>query len=220
MVGASSLTGALTSYGDRFAPARVRLSFAGSDGLAAQIRQGVRPDVFASANAELPNRLFEEGLLERPRTFATNTLVLAVPADSEIDALEDLGGAGTTIALGSPAVPIGSYTRQALARLPDGGAAILANVRSEEPNVNGIVGKLVQGAADAGFVYASDVRATGGRLRTIDLPRGLRPEVAYGVALVEGAENPDGARAFIDGLLEGEGAAALRAAGFGPPPRR
>ena len=33
----------------------------------------------------------------------------------------------------------------------------MANVRSEEPDVKGVVGKLTQGAADAGFVYLTDV---------------------------------------------------------------
>ena len=37
--------------------------------------------------------------------------------------------------------------------------AILANVRSNEPDVAGVVGKVAQGAVDAGFVYVTDVRA-------------------------------------------------------------
>ena len=41
---------------------------------------------------------------------------------------------------------------------PKQSEAILANVRSEEPDVAGITGKLTQGAVDAGFLYASDVR--------------------------------------------------------------
>ena len=53
-----------------------------------------------------------------------------------------------------------------LARLPAAQEkAILANVRSSEPDVKGIVGKLTQGAADAGFVYVTDVNATDGDLR-------------------------------------------------------
>ena len=57
----------------------MRLSFAGSDELAAQIRQGVKPDVYAAANTRLPDELYDEGLLGEPVEFATNELVLAVP---------------------------------------------------------------------------------------------------------------------------------------------
>ncbi len=93
-------------------------------------------------------------------------------------------------------------------------------MRSNEPDVAGIVGKLTQGAVDAGFVYVTDVVATAGELEAIELPAALQPEVAYGVAVVEGAENPAGAREYIDGLLEGAGADALAGAGFLPPPER
>src|SRR5699024_2392233 len=51
---AASLQQAFTAYGRRFTAARARFSFAGSDELAAQIRQGVKPDVYAAANAKLP----------------------------------------------------------------------------------------------------------------------------------------------------------------------
>ena len=75
---AASLKTAITDYG-RFDAATVRASFAGSDELAAQIRQGVQPDVFASANTKLPDELYTEGLVEKPVVFAANELVLAVP---------------------------------------------------------------------------------------------------------------------------------------------
>ena len=214
---ASSLRPALEAYAEEFEDARVRLAFAGSDSLAAQIRQGVRPDIYAAANTTLPSALFAEGLVEAPVAIAANSLVVAVPAESEITSLDELAQPGTTIALGSPSVPVGAYAREVLSRLPDGGSAILANVRSEEPNVTGVIGKLTQGAADAGFVYSSDVEATNGRLRAITLPSELAPEVEYGAAVLAEAENPRVARAFIDGLLSGTGAAALASSGLNPP---
>jgi hypothetical protein len=45
------------------------------------------------------------------------------------------------------------------------------------------------------------VVATDGALTAIDLPADLQPDVAYGVAVVDGAENPEGAQSFIDGCL-------------------
>jgi molybdate transport system substrate-binding protein len=216
---AASLKNAFTAYGGTFEAARVRSSFAGSDELAAQIRQGVRPDVFASANTKLPDELFQEGLVEHPVVFAANELVLAVPAGSPVTRLEDLTRKGTTIAMGSESVPVGSYTRKVLDGLPAAQkAAILGNVRSNEPDVAGVVGKVSQGAVDAGFVYVTDVDATEGKLKAIALPPGLKPQVAYGVAVVKGAKHPRQAKQFIDGLLRGAGREALDRAGFLPPP--
>jgi molybdate transport system substrate-binding protein len=217
---ASSMTAALEACAPEFEDATVRLQFAGSDELAAQIRQGVKPDVYAAANTRLPEELNDEGLLSTPVEFATNTFVLAVPADSEIESIEDIAEEGVTIAIGSESVPIGEYTRETLANLPPAQEeAILANVRSNEPDVKGIVGKLTQGAADAGFVYVTDVNAAGDELRAIELPAELEPEVTYGAGVVEGAKQPGEAQAFVDGLTDGACAGALAQAGFGQAPR-
>jgi len=216
---AASLKSAFTAYAQTFDAATARSSFAGSDELAAQIRQGVRPDVFASANAKLPDQLYREGLVEKPVVVAANELVLAVPSDGRVTSLDDLAEPGTTIAMGSVSVPVGSYTRKVLDGLPaPERQAILANVRSNEPDVAGVVGKVAQGAIDAGFVYVTDVQAAGGEVKAIDLPADLKPQVAYGVAVVKGAKHPEQARAFVDGLLKGAGRDALDRAGFLPPP--
>ncbi len=216
---AASLKTAVNDYASAFDAATVRSSFAGSDELAAQIRQGVKPDVFASANTKLPDQLYDEGLVEKPVVFAGNELVLAVPADGTVTSLDDLTKPGTTIAMGSESVPVGTYTRKVLDGLPaDQRKAILANVRSNEPDVAGVVGKVTQGAVDAGFVYRTDVEAAGDKLKAIDLPADLKPQVAYGVAVVKGAKHPQQAQEFIDGLLNGAGRDALDRAGFLRPP--
>jgi molybdate transport system substrate-binding protein len=217
---AASLKQAFTEYGRHFAGADARFSFAGSDELAAQIEKGVKPDVFAAANTKLPAALYAKGLVEKPTVFAGNKLVLAVPAEgATVGSLRDLERGGVKLAIGSAAVPIGAYTRTVLGRLPARESrAILGNVRSAEPDVAGITGKLTQGAVDAGFLYASDVRATDDKLKAIDLPGRLQPSVAYGVAVVRGAKHPEQAKAFVAGLLHGTGAGALHAAGFLPPP--
>jgi molybdate transport system substrate-binding protein len=219
---AASMTEALEACAPAFGDeenADVRLSLAGSDELAAQIRQGVRPDVYAAANTRIPDELYDEGLVEKPVDFATNEFVLAVPHDSDIDAVDDLTADDVKIAIGSESVPIGSYTRETLAKLPPGQEKeILANVRSNEPDVKGIVGKLIQGAADAGFVYVTDVNAAGDDLEAIELPAELEPDATYGAAVAKGAEHPEKGRAFVKGLTEGPCADALQEAGFGAAP--
>jgi molybdate transport system substrate-binding protein len=216
---AASLKQAFTTYGETFDAARARFSFAGSDELAAQIRAGARPDVYAAANAKLPDALYADGLVEKPVAFTRNRLVLAVPADgAKVKGLDDLARGGVTIAMGAPSVPVGSYTRKVIGGLPAAQRrAILANVRSNEPDVGGVVGKVAQGAADAGFVYVTDVKAAGGRLRAIELPASLSPEVVYEAAVVKGTDHPEQARSFLRGLLSGAGRDALRQAGFAGP---
>jgi molybdate transport system substrate-binding protein len=215
---AASMTEALTACAPDFSEATVRLQFAGSDELAAQIRQGVPVDVFAAANTKLPEELAREGKLGEPVVFASNMLVLAVPADGAVDSLAALEQPNVTLVIGAEGVPVGDYTRGVLERLgPERSKAILANVRSNEPDVKGIVGKLTQGAADAGFVYASDVQATAGELRAIELPAALEPEATYGAGVVEAAKQPDAAEAFVDDLAAGGCHKALLEAGFGEP---
>ncbi len=217
---AASLQEAFTNYAKQFSAANVHYSFAGSDVLAAQIEQGLKPDVFASANTKLPDMLYAKGLVSKPVTFAANRLVIAVPANStKVNSLSDLEKPGVTIAIGSSTVPIGSYTRTVLAKAgPAASAKVLANVRSDEPDVTGIVGKLTQGAVDAGFTYVTDVKATKGALKAIPLPDSLEPVVAYGAAVVKGAPHPAQAQQFISGLLSGAGKEDLLQAGFLPPP--
>jgi molybdate transport system substrate-binding protein len=216
---AASLKSAFEDYGKSLHDARAAFSFAGSDELAAQIRKGARPDVFAAANAKLPAQLHREGLVAQPVTFAANRLVLAVPAtSSRVKSLGDLGQDDVRIAAGSASVPVGSYTRDVLARMGSGTAGrIERNIRSNEPDVSGVVGKVAQGAVDAGFVYVTDVLAAGGRLRAIAIPARLNPRVLYAIAVVADTDHPGAAGSFVQGLLRGDGVRALIRAGFERP---
>jgi molybdate transport system substrate-binding protein len=215
---ASSLRDAFSDYGKGFPLARVRLAFGGSGELAAQIRAGGKVDVFAAANEKLPDQLYRENKVEQPVVFTANRLVLAVPADAtDVNSLDDIVKPGMKLAIGGKDVPVGDYTRQVLAALPPiKREQLLTNVKTEEPDVAGIVGKLTQGAADAGFVYATDVAGAKGALRAIPLPDSLRPRVLYAAAVVSGTAHHFAAEQFIRGLRSGKGQIALRRAGFLP----
>ncbi|MGN6202938.1 MAG: molybdate ABC transporter substrate-binding protein [Solirubrobacterales bacterium] len=218
VLGASSLTEALGRYGDGFAGAKVRSSFAGSDQLAAQIKQGARADVFASADTAYPAELHREGLVGKPVVFARNRLVAVVPKGSSVDSLADLARPRTRIVIGDSSVPVGEYTREVLGRLPAAErAAILDNVRSEEPEVSSVLAKVVDGAAEAGFVYATDAKTVAGEVETIAIPDRLQPDVAYAAAVLSDSAEPELAHRYLKGLLHGRGAVELREAGFLPP---
>jgi molybdate transport system substrate-binding protein len=210
---AASLTQALP----RIAPA-ARFQFAGSNQLALQIRQGARADVFASASPVYTQDLFRDGLVERPRTFATYSLVLAVPKrnPARIRSVDDLARRPQLkLVVAGPKVPVGLYTREVLKRL--GLLRVLRKTVSQEPDVKGIVGKLALGEADAGFVYATDVRAASGRLVAIPLPRRSQPTIRYEVAVVRGSKNRAGAFELVADLLGADGRRELARAGFGLP---
>ena len=113
-------------------------SFAGSDELATQIREGAPADVYAAASSRYPQELYEEGLVDEPVTFATNRLVLVVPKANPggIESVEDLLQPGTRLVVAAEGVPVGDYTRTVLETL--GLSKALDNVVSNEDDVKGV----------------------------------------------------------------------------------
>jgi molybdate transport system substrate-binding protein len=207
----------LTSVFPRVSPA-ARFQFAGSNQLAFQIRNGAPADVFASASRVYTQELFRAGLVEKPRLFATNSLVLAVPRSNpaRIRTVQDLlKRPKLKLVVAGANVPIGLYTREVLKRL--GMLRVLRKAVSQEPDVKGIVGKLAFGQADAGFVYATDVRAASSRLIAIPLPPRAQPTVRYEIGVVKGTENRAAALELVADLLGEDGRRELKRAGFGLP---
>ena len=210
---ASSLTQVLPRI-DR-AP---RYSFAGSDQLALQLRQGAPADVYLAASPKYPELLYRQGLLRKPRVFATNRLVVLVPQanPARIRSVYDLRRPGVKIVIGDRTVPIGSYTRQILDALGITNE-VLANVVSQETDVKGIVAKVALAEADAGLVYATDARPVARKVKTIGLPGWAQPPIRYELAVVRSTKRGAAARAFVARVLSKQGRLQLRRAGFGLP---
>src|SRR5439155_10247042 len=135
-----------------------RYSFAGSNALAAQIKQGAPADVFASANTSIPQQLYDAGLVEKPVVFTRNALILIVPKSNpaRIHSVYDLRRDGVKLVVAAPGVPVGDYTRVVLHNLNLDDA--LGNVVSNESDVREVLAKVALGEADAGFVYTTDAR--------------------------------------------------------------
>jgi molybdate transport system substrate-binding protein len=195
-----------------------RASFGGSNQLAQQARQGYPFDVFLSASPVHSQALFAEGLVRKPVPFATNSLVVIVPRSNpaKLSAVGDLARRPKLrLVVAGPKVPIGLYTREALKRL--GLLGVLRKTVSLEPDVKGIVGKVALGEADAGFVYATDVRPVAAKVRMIGFPKRAQPTVVYEAAVAARPRDLEAAQAFLVTLLGAEGRRRLRAAGFGVP---
>lgn len=224
---APAAAGAVTVYAaaslrealPEMAPAQT-YNFAGSNALQLQIERGAPADVFASAAPEEAQALFREGRCSRPVTFATNVVVMLVPKGNpgHLKSVYGLRHGSHTIAIGTPGVPIGAYTRELLARLRLS-SILTRNTVTLERDVAGITSKVALGAVEAGFAYATDGRVVAGRVEAVRLPRWSQPPVRYQACIVHrpGADSV-GARKFIEALTGRRGRMALRKAGFGLPP--
>lgn len=212
VLAAASLTDVLP----RIEP-QARFSFGGSDQLAFQVEQGAPADVLASASPGYTRALFAKGVVGRPIAFATNRVVMIVPRANPVGirSLAQAGRPGVKLVMGAKGVPVGDYARAALQRL--GLSRALANVVSEEPDVKGVLAKVAYGEADAGFVYATDARVAGARVRALALPAAAGAGARYEVAIPTDAPNPAAAREFVQRLTSPAGRRALRQAGFGVP---
>ena len=213
VLAAASLTEVLPRIDDA-----TRASFGGSNQLAQQARQGFPFDVFLAASPQYTRALFAEGLVRRPVAFATNSLVLIVPRGNpaRITRVADLARRPKLrLVVAGPNVPIGLYTREVLKRLSL--LRVLRKTVSLEPDVKGIVGKVALGEADAGFVYATDVRPVASKVRVIRFPATAQPDVVYEAAIAAHPRDLEAAQAFMIALLGPDGRRALRAAGFGLP---
>jgi molybdate transport system substrate-binding protein len=198
--------------------AEARYSFGGSNQLAQQIRQGAPADVFLSANVKYADDLYRSGLVRKPVPFATNTLVVIVPKanPASIHSIGDLARRPKLrLVVGTPAVPIGLYTRKVLQRLAL--LRVLRKAVSLEPDVKGVVAKVALGEADAGFVYATDARPVAAKVRVLRIPARAQPRVLYEAAIVAGSARLDAAQQLLIELLGPGGRRQLRAAGFGVP---
>jgi molybdate transport system substrate-binding protein len=217
---AASLTESFRDIGEAFEREHpgvtVTFNFGPSDGLATQIREGAPADVFASASPRWMDDVAENGPGVSDRVdFAANRLVVIVPEDnpSGVEGIEDLAHDGVRLVLAAEGVPVGAYAREALANAGILEAA-LANVVSNEEDVKAVVQKVLLGEADAGIVYRTDVTAeVSARIEPIEIADGVNVIATYPIAVVEGSEQPDLAREFVNLVLE-EGQDVLAGYGF------
>ena len=218
VLAAASLTEPFNDAKERLVAQNPRLSitygFAGSQQLAAQVRDGAPADVIATADEETMGTLVDAGLVEAPQDFAANKLAIAVAPGNpkRIAGLADLARRGLKVVLGDPSVPVGRYAERALAR-----ARIVVRPASFELDVKSVVAKVASGEADAGVVYVTDVVAGRGAVGGVDIPDDQNVVVRYPVAVVKTTRRAAGARAFVAQLLAGPGQAALREHGFLSP---
>lgn len=228
---AASLTEAFTEIGQMYedeTDIRVVFNFDGSQMLRTQIENGAYADIFVSANIKQLNALKNNGYLNNSTIsiFTENRPALIVPRDNpaNIHNVSDLARPGIKIVIGVKEVPIGGYALQILDKLANDTAYglefrgnVMANVVSNETNVNYIVSKVALGEADAGIAYKSD--ATGKLATTItmiEIPDEYNVIAEYPMGILRESKYPAGAVEFVNLVKSDAGRAVLEKYGFDP----
>ena len=228
---ASSLTETVADLARNFAKAHpgatVVPTCAASSTLRLQVEQGASPDVFLSADfkniAALGRGKF---LVGSYLPFANNHMVIIIPANNpgKIKSIKDLARPNLSLVACSTEIPVGNYTLQVLQKLqaskqfgPRYQLNVQANFRSLEPNVKGIVTKVMTGDADAGICYASDVTpSVARRVKVIPIPAQYNVRATQYIAVVKDGSNRCLAQEFVKFTLSPMGQRILKCHGLLP----
>jgi molybdate transport system substrate-binding protein len=227
---AASLKEALTSIAHDFEIGHpsitVKLNFAGSQTLAAQINQGAPADVFASAAVKnLKDIHFSKSSY---RVFASNKLDIALRKGlTGITSLADLDKVQNFV-VADPSVPVGAYTYAFFKRAATKYGSqwvdtIYSHIVSREADVKAVLAKVNLGEADAGVVYVSDIKGDHGQVIELPIPDSFNQVAKYPVAIPRDAQDPQDAILFIKFLLEPSSQRTLEQRGFisvVQPPRK
>ncbi len=190
------------------------ISYDGSSVLATQLIEGADADVFASADEKNLAKVTDAGLAGAGEAFATNVLQIAVaPGDPKsVKTLADLAKPGLLVVVCAAEVPCGSASRTLL-----DAAEVTIAPASEEQNVTAVLSKVKSGEADAGLVYATDVRAAGDAVTGIEIDGADAATNVYPITTLTASKNPKAAEAFVEFVLSAAGQKVLQGLGFGAP---
>ena len=192
---------------------KVTFNFQGSSTLVDQMKEGAPADVFASADQKNMTKASDAKLVDAPKPFASNVLTLIVPKgnpakitglDSSLD--------GKKLVVCAQGVPCGNATKQLAEKL-----GVTLNPVSEEQKVTDVRAKVESGEADAGLVYATDAKAAGDKVETVEVARANEVVNSYPIALTVSTKNKEAAQKFIDAVLSDKGQAVLKKYGFSGP---
>jgi len=225
----AGLAGAFNEIGQMYkneSNVSVVFDFDGTQLLRTQIENGAYTDILVAPNEKNLNALKNEGLLNNSSIllFARSWQALIVPKSNpaQIQNLSDLAKTGIKIVGGVKDLPITNITMQVLDKLsadPAYGSQykekVLANIVSQETNVNQIVSKIALGEADAAFVHKSEVSSEYmDKVAIINIPEKYNVKSDYSIVMLNQTKVSGTAKRFIDLVKSTEGKAVLVRYGY------
>ncbi|MGW4199565.1 molybdate ABC transporter substrate-binding protein [Streptomyces sp. NPDC004726] len=216
VLAAASLTNVFKTAGAAYEKAnpgtKVTFSFAGSQELAAQVRQGAPADALVTADTKTMDGLKAD--TTTPDVIAKNRLVIATAEGNpkKVDGLADLADPQLKVVLAAPQVPAGRYSQQIL-----DAQKIVVKPVSQEPNVRAVLSKVELGEADAGLVYKTDASSAPDKVDAVEIPDAQNAIAEYPAAALKASKNPSAAEAFVTWLSGPAAQKILQDAGFQQP---
>jgi molybdate transport system substrate-binding protein len=212
---AASLTDALQTIAHNYESqghGKIVFNFAGSNVLARQITEGAPADIFLSADEREMDAVAKAGLLanESRRDLLSNTLVVIVPADSNlpIHASADLAKDYVKrIAVGDPeTVPAGVYAKSYL--VSHGLWQSIQNKITPTENVRAALAAVASGDVEVGIVYKTDALISKRVKIAYEIPAQEAPQILYPIAVVKKTSTSQEVQKFLD-YLESPAAGAV-----------
>ncbi|MFJ8971884.1 MULTISPECIES: molybdate ABC transporter substrate-binding protein [Streptomyces] len=216
VLAASSLTDVFKAAGAAYEKenpgTKVTFSFAGSQELAAQVKQGAPADALVTADTKTMDGL--SGDTGKPTVIAKNRLVIATGEGNpeKVENLKDLADPKLKVVLAAPEVPVGRYSAQIL-----DAQKIAVKPVSQEPNVRAVLSKVSLGEADAGLVYRTDAATATDKVDAIEIPDAENAIASYPAATLKTSEHSEAAAAFVAWLSTPAAQKILQGAGFQQP---
>ncbi|MGP9019341.1 molybdate ABC transporter substrate-binding protein [Streptomyces sp. BR1] len=191
---------------------KVKFSFAGSQELAAQVKQGAPADALVTADTKTMDGLKSD--TGAATVIAKNRLVIATGQGNpkKVGALKDLADTKLKVVLAAPEVPVGRYSKKVL-----DAQKITVKPVSQEPNVRAVLSKVELGEADAGIVYKTDAATATAKVEAVDIPDAQNAVASYPAATLKTSKNAAAAAAFVQWLSTPEAQKILQDAGFQKP---
>ncbi|MGW8974447.1 molybdate ABC transporter substrate-binding protein [Streptomyces platensis] len=216
VLAASSLTDVFKKagavYEKEHAGTKVNFSFAGSQELAAQVREGAPADAVVTADTKTMDGIKVD--VGKPTVIAKNRLVIVTGEGNpkKIENLKDLSNSKLKVVLAASQVPVGRYSQQVL-----DAQKLHVKPVSQEPNVRAVLSKVELGEADAGLVYKTDAATAPKKVDAVDIPDAQNAVASYPAATLKASQHSAAAAAFVKWLSTPEAQQVLQRAGFQKP---
>lgn len=138
----------------------------GSGSLLQQLEDGAPGDVLITADRATMNEAVRRGIVSSPVKVATNSMVIIVPKGNPAHITgADASLANAKVVTCDLKVPCGKVTEELVSSI-----GLDFTPVSRENSVSDVVGKVLSGVADAGWVYRTDAQALADSVDVFDIP--------------------------------------------------